>query len=663
VKTVSIRARRMLQRIFGNRWLGILFIVILSTVATLIVERTTTLIAIAENRLADMRVVIFTPWRPQSEHIAVILIDEETLATLPYRSPLNRALIADMLDLLNRHEVYAIGLNVLFDRPTEVENDARLYTALRSFDVPLVLAEVSALVNSQDSRNAYARQFTEGLATGYSFVYQDSIDRVVRSTRLMIREGETTHFGFASRLAKEVGLVLPKVEEMLIDFRPAPPLGGEPFPIYLAHELGDLPIGALHNRIVLIGADLEGSTRVQTPMSVTGYDSPSGMPGVIVQAHILSQLVEGRMIMRSDGNLGLLIVVIAGLLACLIALLKYSLWFRFLLSLILVAASWFGALVIFVHIQLLLPMVSPIIAYVFAIVFCAIWQWRVEVRQRLRLSSTFGQFLAPAVVEQILSSPDQLEVSGEQRELSFLFSDIEGFTALIESNEPQVTVAIVNRYLEEACELVMHHGGTIDKIVGDALHVFFNAPLLQDNHAQLAVECAIELDRWAMNFRKQQRMAGVEFGRTRIGVNTGKCIIGNFGGRKRFDYTAHGDAINTAARLESINKRLGTTICIADSTVEQCRDIRFQSVATLVLYGKTEGVHAYTLFDPNVLSTDPAYATDYEIAFELLDQGNPAAIKAYASLAERSPDDPIVVLHRERMARGEIDTRIVMRSK
>ena len=234
---------------------------------------------------------------------------------------------------------------------------------------------------------------------------------------------------------------------------------------------------------------------------------------------------------------------------------------------------------------------------------------------------------------------------------------------LIESNEPQVTVAVVNRYLEEACDLVMRHGGTIDKIVGDALHIFFNAPLLQDNHAQMAVECAIELDRWATNFQKQQREAGVEFGCTRIGVNTGKCIIGNFGGRKRFDYTAHGDAVNIAARLESINKRLGTTICIADSTVKQCRDIRFQSVATLVLYGKTEGVYVYTVFDPNALSTDPEYALDYENAFELLDQGNPAAIQAYSSLAERSPDDPIVGLHRERMAAGEIDTRIVMRSK
>ena len=119
-----------------------------------------------------------------------------------------------------------------------------------------------------------------------------------------------------------------------------------------------------------------------------------------------------------------------------------------------------------------------------------------------------------------------------------------------EGLEPEVLVRLLNEYLDGTCRIVLRHGGTIDKIVGDALHVMFNAPGDQPDHAERAVECALGLDEFCCRYAAGQRALGIHLGNTRIGVNTGETVVGNFGGATRFDYTAHGDAINTAARRQ-----------------------------------------------------------------------------------------------------------------
>lgn len=244
------------------------------------------------------------------------------------------------------------------------------------------------------------------------------------------------------------------------------------------------------------------------------------------------------------------------------------------------------------------------------------------------------------------------------REVSFLFTDLEGFTKLTETTQPRVMVGLVNNYLEEACELVISYGGTIDKIVGDALHVMFNAPLKQEDHAQRAVNCAIAIDNWSENFRERHRQQGIKLGVTRIGVNTGNCIVGNFGGKSRFDYTAHGDAINSAARLEAINKQLGTTICVSESTMQQCHDIYFRSVATLVLRGKEEGIRAYTpLKETTVHDTRTLI---YEQAYQLLTDQHPDSQVVFSQLASLYPHDPLIALHQQRIESGIFSTTMII---
>jgi adenylate cyclase len=207
----------------------------------------------------------------------------------------------------------------------------------------------------------------------------------------------------------------------------------------------------------------------------------------------------------------------------------------------------------------------------------------------------------------------------------------------------------------------MEQGGTIDKIVGDAIHAIFNAPVDQPDHAQRAVVCGLAIDAFGKQFAARMRDEGYSFGQTRIGINTGACVVGNFGGSYRFDYTAHGDAINTAARLESVNKHLGTTICVAGSTRSQCQGLHFRPVGNLYLKGKTEGLEAFEALPEGEAHSQRIQ--DYEAAFRCLETSTVESRGAFDRLAERYPADALIALHRKRLAAGQTGTDIVLESK
>jgi adenylate cyclase len=467
--------------------------------------------------------------------------------------------------------------------------------------------------------------------------------------------------GFAAEIARAIGVKLPDLERIFIDYWAAPSISAPAFPVYSAAELEHIPQSLLENRIVLIGTDLGRANRLRTPFSLLDASVNREVPGVIVEAHVLSQLIEIRTLdIPSDWTKVIVNLVMASL-GCLISMMGIQLMARLLLSLILLPVTWVGILLLFVYDGSILPMITPTLSYLTAIFICLFWQWRNEILRREKVHHTFGQFMAPAVVAQLLENPDDLELTAELREITILFTDLEGFTELTESTPPQTMVKLLNSYLEEACDIVIHHGGTIDKIVGDALHVMFNAPVIQLDHAQRAVACAIELDQWSRSFRIRQKENNIKLGVTRIGVNTGDCVVGNFGGEKRFDYTAHGDAINSAARLEAINQRLGTTICVSESTVKHCNGIYFRSVATLILRGKKQGIKTYMpIVDKQTQNT---LAIMYEQAYDLLSDNDPTSTTLLNELDRLYPGDPLVNLHLSRINEGADSMTMLIRKK
>ena len=206
--------------------------------------------------------------------------------------------------------------------------------------------------------------------------------------------------------------------------------------------------------------------------------------------------------------------------------------------------------------------------------------------------------------------------------------------------------------------IVFEHAGTIDKFIGDAVVVLFGAPVSHDDDAERTVSCALAMDAFATRFQAEHAETG--FGVTRIGVNSGPAVVGNFGGSARFDYTAIGDTVNTAARLEGLNKYLGTRIAVGGEAMAQCRTHRFLPVAEVVLKGKQ---HAIPVFLPLPPEIDEAFVEAYHAAYTLLAANDPAAAARMAEIAGQWPDDPLPALHLKRLNRGETGVVMVMDEK
>jgi class 3 adenylate cyclase len=274
-----------------------------------------------------------------------------------------------------------------------------------------------------------------------------------------------------------------------------------------------------------------------------------------------------------------------------------------------------------------------------------------------RVRANLSRFFSPNLAYQLVNNPEELEVSSERRDLTFLFTDLTEFTALVESSEPALIVALLNEYLDEMTNIVFDHGGTIDKVVGDAIHAIFGAPQSQPDHARRAVQCALDMDAFAMEFMNKKRAEGIALGPTRIGINSGSAMVGNFGGDTLFDYTAHGEAINIAARLEAANKMLGTRICVSGESVSRIRDFHGRPVGALLLKGKTDPVE---VFEP--LPADDGLALEaYSGAYRSLATGDSDAVAAFEALAEQAPDDPVVELHLGRLKAGETGATLDLR--
>jgi adenylate cyclase len=183
----------------------------------------------------------------------------------------------------------------------------------------------------------------------------------------------------------------------------------------------------------------------------------------------------------------------------------------------------------------------------------------------------FAQYLPRAVVDRYLDQQGQAPMAGEERPVTALFTDIEGFSTLAGRVKPQELVALLNVYFAEVNKLVADHGGMVDKVVGDAVHAFFNAPEDLDDHVNKAIDCALAISRLTEEMRRRPDFAAKDFGRTRIGIETGMAVLGEVGLSGKLDYTAHGNSINLAARLQDANKFLGTTICVGPAANAESR--------------------------------------------------------------------------------------------
>jgi adenylate cyclase len=618
------------------------------------------MLRIAENLLYDVRISYASSSFQTSAEIVIVGITEETLSSFPYRTPIDRQFLSDLVLNLDSKAVHSIALDLLFDQPTEPDKDRKLQATFNRLSVPLIFATAGFKDGLLIRQQHFLDQFTEGFTKGSAGVYRDADDGVIRAAPIWLSGQKPDQLGFAAAIADSIGVGLPDSQRLAIDYKkPANP-DSPLYVIYPAHTVSLLPAAWFKGKNILIGVMLGFEDKLETPLSRLAPDSGQ-VPGIEIHAQLLAQLLDNRMIRQS----GLLAEIGISVLIALLGLfcfagdrktgLALSLTFGVLFLI------WVSSIFLFHSVSFMINVLSPTISLGLISTFSVIQQWRKEKAKKQFIHSAFSRCMSREYVDQLVANPDQLKVSGEKREITFLFSDLAGFTGLTERLDPEDMVNLINQYLDGACEIVIRHGGMVATIVGDALHVMFNAPVFQSDHAQRAVNAAIELDSFCRQFEYVQQSKGFDIEMTRIGLNTGVSTIGNYGGKDRIEYTAMGEAINIAARLESVNRHIGTRICISQSTMEKCIGITFRPIGCLILKGMSRRINA---FEPIRLDDQGLVGYDkYIEAYRKLENKDELALTTFKDLHRDFSSDPLISFHLHRLETGDLGTTIVMRNK
>ena len=337
---------------------------------------------------------------------------------------------------------------------------------------------------------------------------------------------------------------------------------------------------------VIFGTTAEGiSNPVPTP---AGAKYPHE-----IQANILHNLITGSAPSTPTWATG---AELSGALLALllIAFLSRSVWYSVPTLILIVGGSIYGSLKLYE---------SSYLFDVSGIVILSILYWSIqtflsflsEYRQKLRIKQQFGTYVSPDLVKKLQKDPTLLRLGGETKRLTFLFSDIRGFTPISEKyqSDPQGLTTLINRFLDNQTQIILKHGGTIDKYMGDCIMAFWGAPLDDDQQVENATKAVLEMKESLGELNETLAKEGLDQINTGAGINTGLCVVGNFGSSNRFDYSVLGDAVNLAARLESSCKEYDTDLIISEYSLVDGYDYKFLDEVTVK--GKSEPVKIYTI--------------------------------------------------------------------
>lgn len=340
----------------------------------------------------------------------------------------------------------------------------------------------------------------------------------------------------------------------------------------------------LAGKIVMVGSSLPtlGGLRPTASMPLE--------PSVQVHADIANAVLTGFIPHRDARQrpIEAAIAAFGGILVALIATRLRPIT-SILLGLLTVASTVAIATVLYHYDALLFDAPGISLALLLVLVLTSTLQFAKVRRSESAARSKFSQYLPQSVVARYIDNPDDNTAASEERPVTALFTDIEGFSTLTHKLPPRDLVALLDTYYAEVNALIAIHGGMVDKVVGDAVHAFFNAPEDLEDHVNKAIDCAEAIHVLTEEMRVRPGFAEYQFGRTRIGIETGIAVLGEVGAGGKLDYTAHGDAINLAARLQEANKFLGTFICIGpEACVQSGRPLRSVGMHEIRGFGEME---------------------------------------------------------------------------
>ncbi|UCB44982.1 MAG: CHASE2 domain-containing protein [Spirochaetota bacterium] len=591
--------------------------------------------------------------------VVIFGFDEKSLVELG-RYPWKRSVYAEFLDNVNKDEQYSpIGvlIDVLFTEDSDMREDSILINALTRYknntiidmfadyssQIPSVSQEIKERVDMIDHLGIISEDETEQLVniitppikgiiesgvmigpvttrygTNPRLAAKEGADKTARRFSMVVKIDDKYYPSAVLRMAmlhykvSQENLVVNMGESIVLKDATTPETGKRQdlyIPIdsqgsllinfygrpgtFQVRSFSDVVEGRVSNRyfkdkLIMVGVYAEGLQDI--------HNTPFGsMFGIEMMSNIVTQLLNREFLFFSNDWITILLIIAFGLLISYIVG-RRSILVSYVATFILAFIYFFVVIFLFDRSRYILNLSAPLVTAVITLFSMIAYRILTEEREKKVIQGMFSNYVSKSVVDELLKHPEKLELGGEDKEITVLFSDIRGFTTLSERLTPQQLVAHLNEYLSAMTDIIFQYEGTLDKYVGDEIMAFWNAPIEQENHAELACTTALDQMKKLHELNSTSREAKkLNIG---IGLNTGIMTVGNMGSKSRMDYTLMGDNVNLGARLEGTNKVYGTNIIVSEYTYEKIKDkYLLRELDNIRVKGKKKPVKIYELID------------------------------------------------------------------
>lgn len=554
------------------------------------------------------------------EKIVVVGIDDKSLAQLGHFASWSRSHYAQLVDILAEANARVIVFDILFSEPAS--GDEELAMSIRNAKnviLPVIhtpaVNDFTVTQKTGQSKNIVKplEILEEGaIALGHANLVPDA-DGVVRRLPIVVGNGENYEPALAlvsvAKYLRRPGVIespirddvlpfasrfipLSDSKEMLINYIGSPQgTGGEvnyKTVSFVDVLNGETAPALFQDKIVIIGATATGlGDTFWTPMGRM-------MNGIEIHASAIHTILTGNFLKSAPSIVTIVLILVLALLCGILVLRLRALWAT--LSVVLLCTAYFLTAFSFFDNGIVLNMLYPPLTIVGTFVGVNLYNLTSERAEKREITKTFGRYVSPSVADKILATLGEgdLELGGEEHEVTAVFADVRGFTSLSEKIQPEELVNALNIYLSIIIDAVLQHGGMINKFGGDSVMAIWNVPIENEGHALLAIKAAVGAQRTIRELQENETiLPKMEFG---IGINTGKAVAGNMGSRDRLEYSVIGDTVNTAARLASATP--GGKVWIGADTFERVKDyITAKPLESLTVKGKRQPVEAYEVVD------------------------------------------------------------------
>ncbi len=426
---------------------------------------------------------------------------------------------------------------------------------------------------------------------------------------------------------------------------------------------GLLQSGKFKNKIVLIGSILpEDRDFHPVAFSQGKRKGDNQMLGVEIHANAIQNVIWNDFLIREQQSTEIFIILSLSFLSYFVFSFfkqnkKLNIIFAEVINLsfllLLIIAFYFLGIYLFVENNYIISIISPIATLIVGY-FSTTAYYVISVRKHnAMIKGMFGQYVSKQLVTELLNNPEKLSLGGMKKNITIMFSDIEGFTAISEKMKPEELVEFINKYLSIMTSIVLEQKGTLDKYLGDSLMAFWGAPLDVDIKELHACHTAILMQKKMDELKNTFSSEAARKVRTRIGINSSDVVVGNIGGEERFDYTVIGDGVNLASRLESANKFYGTTIMISETTYAKVKnDVLVRIIDRIIVKGKTKPITVYELIglnnEPDALEKFKKYENYIKGYSEYKNRNFEVAKKLFQKSLDENSTDSLSKIYFER---------------